>query len=414
MKKLMALILTLAMALSLSGCGGGSSGGWEATQRADDFGDISTSSPIMVSTTVEGEYSSKDTSSGEVVVNVNFQKKEVAPFYFVEFELLEDGERNAVYKATDFPVLKTKVGETITEYYLDAAAPNANVYLSLLSSGSDFTEERYFGGNTLFNELYYGSDVQCIIEFYSSGTQYQFTLLSKNFADICDDSGFNPGPTNVDEHTEWLKAADVDLGYELKIKEAIEIIVRDDWELMGAAEQCIIQNLSAYEVLSGTDIENVFNGLNISIFGPLHNPPRVENGVYIPYLCRPDNWHLWMYDSNSQTRTTLSVFEQEYLNTVRKSKGKDGTTLNLFIEGDIFWTSNQADAPRPAYGVKQLLKVTDNIYITTFTTSDNPNTFEYLNLVFKCPDKISHDIASGTSAEEIANYICTELIPEIE
>lgn len=420
MKRIISLCLALVMVLPLCACGGSSGGGWEVTQRPDEFGEVTANSPTMVSTSVEGEYSSKEVSSGDLVVNISFQKKENIPLYFVEFELLEDGTINAVYEEIimqkDVPVLKTKVGETVTEYYLDAASPNTNVYLSLLASPVDFNEKDYFGGNTLFRELYNGSDIQCIIYFYSSGKQYNFTIKSENFAEICSGTDFALGPVNVDEHTELLKAEDVALSSELNIAEAIEIIVRDDSARIGAAELCIIQNMSNYEVLSGTDIEDALNGLNITVYGPRHNPPTVAelNGVmyYKPYNCSPYNWHYWEYDLNSHTRTTLNVIE---LNAAeRVFKGKDGTTRNMIILGDTYWTANQADAPRPAYGVEQLLKVTDNIYITTFTTSDSPNTFEYLNLVFKCPDNISHDIASGTSAEEIANYICTELIPEIE
>lgn len=436
MKRVLSLCLALMMTLSLCACGGGggSSGRWEATQRPDEFGDISENSPAIISSTVEGTYSGLETTSGDLIVNIKFQPISLKPLYVAEFELLEEGERKAVY--SNNPVLKCKIGDTISSYDLVGAPPNENLYLSLVEEMDDSD----FDGNVLFCALYSGTDVPCIISMGSA--EYHFTLKSSNFEKACDDAGFVVGPVSF-----------ADEAKSMTVRAAVEAFVTDDVENLRLAQERILLYVAENAPATTEELISMVNG----VFLQIHDTESIAElyggvGVNIPDVvsfnpnmyCTP-NWWVGRYTSNTECvmGTYMSPFQINDTFVWGKIKNYDEESINelwsiidplttmleprkfdayensepenISIEDNmIIQKPDEYFSDYTFYD--QLIKITDDIYIVNHseTKYGNDPDFYYYGLWIRCPKNYESILIDGTSPDELVNYICTQLLPEIE
>ena len=217
MKKASSLFLTLCMVVSLMACGGeGATTNmpafsdatavntskdaetstiselaeeptpaivWYVEKTVDEFGDITADSKTILSANIEGNFSNTATTSSELSGAVHFQHKSSSDHYYLSFDLLEYTDSPVTFYSSEQMTLKAKVGETVFEYFLTGEEPNGSIVLGGLSSFDH-------SADILFNELYSGEDIRCIIDIESS--QYNFTLQSANFADLSNQEGFQP------------------------------------------------------------------------------------------------------------------------------------------------------------------------------------------------------------------------------
>lgn len=400
MKKTLFLLLTLAISLPLCACGGNE--GWEVKQRLDEFGDISESSSVMISTTIEGEYKNVETTSGELVVNINVQQRSSTPHYFFEFELLEDGTRNAVYEsiktASDVPILKTKVGETVSEYYLDAAAPNENLFLSLL----DNLNEHDYDGNVLFSQLYEKNDIQCII--YLADSEYHFVIEAANFTKVCEEAEFSAGPLSL-----------ADEASEMSVREALEILLFNDTDHMILAQECLKFNYSNKEALDSDRLEEALSSEYLMVSPAETYLEYMTNrgmevpatSTFNPHSCRPPEWTLAQY--GSATQTNLGAFEVSSSGRVF-SPFESPKTREIIIENGTY----RYDILSLSNIYYQFIEIADGIYLSQAAMPSAEQEYAYVGLMFKCPKNYSSTLSNGSSSDELLTYICDELLPAVK
>lgn len=156
--------------------------GWTVEQTVDEFGDITEDSANVMRTAICGDFSNTATSSSELAGYIFIRANERKTHYSVVIRLLEYGDTPATYLSSDAEnlILKTKVGDTISEYQLTGTSPNGDLLLGI--------EEYNYAGDEFFRTLYEGNDIRCII--YIGNSQYNFTVECGNFTTLCDESGF--------------------------------------------------------------------------------------------------------------------------------------------------------------------------------------------------------------------------------
>lgn len=220
MKKWMSALLAAAMMVSMCGCGGSTEAAssvaaapeeksevvsipeavetaaseaeaetetenvpaqvWETIQTTDEFGDVTEDSFTALQTSIDGEFSNTATAGSEVTGDVRFARKPNSEHYLMQIALLEYGKSPITYYSSDSLTLKVKIGDTIYEYTLTGESPNGSLFLS--------NSEYDYSADTLFNVLYAGEDLRCIL--YIGSSQYNFVIESGNFAQICDANDF--------------------------------------------------------------------------------------------------------------------------------------------------------------------------------------------------------------------------------
>lgn len=147
---------------------------WEVQKEVDEFGDEIPDGASIVMAPISGDFSNTATSGSELTGYVTMQIREGYPVF--AFVLMEYGDHQATYTEYDMMAVKTKIGENIYEYK------------EILSNPPNGLIGVYDTWETLYTALYTGTDVRCIIEIESS--QYNFTIMSADFADACKESGY--------------------------------------------------------------------------------------------------------------------------------------------------------------------------------------------------------------------------------
>lgn len=210
---------------------------WGIQQTVDEFGDVTEDSETVLTSEIQGDFSNTATTSSELNVVVRFMEKPNSGHYVAQFVLLEYGDTPATYLDSDDLVLKTKVDDSITEYSLSGEAPNGSLFLGL----SDYN----YDGDLLFNELYAGKDVRCIINIESS--QYNFTITSGNLATLSDENDFGAAPA------------------EMTISEAVAVFLNDDSKHAIEAGECLEAHMSDMNLLDFDTFTNSLNGTYLEI-----------------------------------------------------------------------------------------------------------------------------------------------------
>ena len=190
MKKLITIIMICVLALSLCACGKSENTAtpvWTIQQTVDEFGDVTENSISVIHAQFQGTFSNTATPGSDLGVDVNFAKKADYNHYVAFFDLKEYNNVNAVYTSYDTITFKMKIGDQILN--LDAAGDPPN---GLIHVGK---EENGWHGDYIFNQLFQGNDVRCIINIGNS--EYSFTLLSENFPSLCAEQGVSMAAENL-------------------------------------------------------------------------------------------------------------------------------------------------------------------------------------------------------------------------
>ena len=187
MKKILELLLTVILCLTLCACDESSNDIWSIKQTVDEFGDVTKDSVSVISGSVNGKFSNTATPESDLTVAVHFARKAQYNHYIVGFDLKEYNSTNATFLSSDQKLFKIKLNEEIITMNLSGDAPNGTLYLG--------TEDYGWSGDLVFNELLNGNDVRCIITIGSS--EYNFMLESSNFASLCEENGYVAGATEL-------------------------------------------------------------------------------------------------------------------------------------------------------------------------------------------------------------------------
>lgn len=167
---------------------------WDVGQIVDEFGDVVADSNSYITSPISGNFSNTATTDSDLDGYIFLVPDENNLHYSVCFRLFEYENHIVTYLPSDEEniILKTKVGDTITEYQLTGSSPNGDLILSN-------RDLEYYGADTFFETLYNGDDIRCII--YIGTSQYNFTVESSNFAIFCDEHGFlRPGSTIINNY----------------------------------------------------------------------------------------------------------------------------------------------------------------------------------------------------------------------
>jgi hypothetical protein len=333
MKKRIALALAVALVLSLSSCGDSTESAaspsgeesavsvvetatpavseepvdnlaWGIQQTVDEFGDVTEDSETVLTSEIQGDFSNTATTSSELNVVVRFAKKPISGHYVAQFVLLEYGDTPATYLDSDDLVLKTKVDDSITEYSLSGEAPNGSLFLGL----SDYN----YDGDLLFNELYAGKDIRCIINIESS--QYNFTITSGNFATLSDENDFEATPA------------------EMTISEAVAVFLNDDSKHATEAGECLKTHASDMNLLNSDTFTNSLNGAYLEISTGGYQ--GANDGEIYPIWYLQECTNTTMQESAEITPEELGSNSGIYYREYQK---RTNTALNeITIEGDNF------------------------------------------------------------------------------
>ena len=187
MKQVTIILLALVMVLSLCACGGTTAPEptpeptleatpeptdvWGLQTTVDEFGDVTEDSETWLGADFIGDFSNTATISSELMVNVGFIYDVDFNQFVARFTMLEYSNSPVTYFESDDAVLKMKINGEVYEYPLIGLPPDGSLFLS--------PNEYEYGANILFDELFDGNDVRCIISIGSS--QYNFTAQSGNF-----------------------------------------------------------------------------------------------------------------------------------------------------------------------------------------------------------------------------------------
>lgn len=283
MKKVLSLCLALVMALSLCACGGGEATGepqeetvdglWEAIYETDEFGDVEEDSKIVLRSPIVGEFSNTATNGSELAGYVFIEAFPGANHYYVVFRLLEYGDMPITYTSSEAEeiVLKTKVGDQISEYSLLGVAPNSDLIL-----GTDNVTD----GDEVYSALCNGKDVRCIITIGSS--QYNFTIYSSNILVAGDEAS-------------GLAQAQIDARQINSTSEALAAF----FERKSFAERTeyLTEHMDDYPVLKTEELEELVPGAWLSM--------KVENLVF-------DEWWMFYYEEDGTRRQVGRFLDGEW------------------------------------------------------------------------------------------------------
>jgi len=340
MKKVLSLCLALMMTLSLCACGGGETtadiqeetvdGLWEATYTTDEFGDVVEDSETVLCSPIMGDFSNTATNGSELAGYVYIKEFTSGNHVYVLFRLLEYGDTSASYtesQAEDM-VLKTKVGDQIREYSLVGSAPNGDLVLGIKNNAD---------GDEIYNTLYYGDDVRCII--YIGNSQYNFTIESDNFAKQCDAQNINT---------------------EMDIEEALTVILRDDGRNMIEAMACLSTFGDSVEALEDDAIAEVMDGYYLYINST--TAADIENNAAFPWQ------YVYHYTQEGGRTAATNLFDRAFVDpeTGRLIVNRDyketpdARVLKTEIKDNLFYIESTQGNPPNAYQVKQ---VTDNLFL---------------------------------------------------
>ena len=266
-------------------------GGWTIATVVDEFGDIvEDSDEIILKSFAEGDFSNTATAKSDLLVEVYdtiFEGNHV--FYFT---LLEYGKTAAAYSTSSEITLKTKVDNTITAYTLKGNAPNGNIYLGINNTD----------GNDIFNHLYAGYDVRCII--YIDNSQYNFTISSNGFNELCAEA-----QEKLDAVNEKNRIKDIS-------SVVTNILNSEDGSVkLLEAYDYLATSREEYSLMSDTDIQSEIEGdFYYTSLSEYH-----DNGIVVTYRyimnysgnkrTQKLYWKYGISDNNPEVQNTEGKFE---------------------------------------------------------------------------------------------------------
>ena len=303
-KALLGITCSIIMAMAVSSYGESntqqetestSQGAWVLATEVDEFGDvIEDSDNIFLKSYAKGDFSNTATTKSDLLVEID--NTLVDGHHVFSFTLYEYSKTPATYSDNSEKTLKTKVDDTITAYSLDGIAPNS--YLFLGATNSD--------GNDLFNTLYAGKDVRCII--YIDSSQYNFTISSSGFQEVC-----AKAQEKLDAVNEKNRVKDIS-----SVVNSI-LASEDGAAKLLEAYDYLASSREEYALMSDEDIKNEINGDFYYTSLNQYN----DNGIILTYR------YVMNYNGNEQTqklywKNGISDVNPEAQNSTSKFEYADG------------------------------------------------------------------------------------------
>lgn len=339
MRKVWSIILISLIVLSLTSCGESESkndGKWYFSQIVDEFGDVVKDGEKSLCVNFSGDFSNTATTKDNLTGSFSFRKNNA--HYIAEISLLEYGNTPITYNTNDKICIKTKIVDNTSEYLLTGESPKGNLFLG--------ANPHDYSADIVFNELYNGSDIRCII--YIGSSQYNFTLTSKNFSKICKEEKFE------------LASA------EMTVDEAIAILLSDDLSLVDAAGDCLDEKYENFEILTNEELNKYLNGTFIEISTGGRYGIELSNGKTIPYC----SMEIFKYTP------TQHIQEGEFKRETWGRYYQKTITPHIF---DFYIENNAVINKEQGYSF-EYRKITDDIFLQGFKGKDD-NKFHGYNLV---------------------------------
>lgn len=368
MKKALSLLLALVMCLSLCACGSEKDSAgiqqgieapavvdpaenkvWSLEFSTDEFGDVTDDSVPFLASISQGTFSNSATGGSDLTVVTSFMKKPGYNHYIALFDFKEYNDHSAIFYEYDTVTLKIKIGEQVISDRLAVTS-------SLTGNSADRTlswgaAEYTWGGDFLFNALYDGEDVRCIIT--SGSSEYHFTLESENFQSLCNSNGFSRG------------AADQ------TVKESVKTYLDDSGTGIDFTGDWFRNNMDKVELMNDDEIRNLLNGYFLDISLSTNMPDPVNGDYWFPY------WYVYNYDFSNNSTVLTATYDFDYdaktafanalnsgkkitaYNGWREYSGVDGNPFTLSIDNNVLTlTSTKGNA-----FMYQCRKITDDCII---------------------------------------------------
>lgn len=263
-------------------------GTWYLSHTVDEFGDES-GNPVIQSE-ITGTFSNTATAESELKVMAYIVSDDTGTIvgegkYALAFRLLEYGDHVATYLSSDSKILKTKIGDTVTEYDLSGGAPNGDLYVDVNASVSSLKTkediENFLYGKTsnygeeIAKQLVDGNDIKCVINIGSS--KYNFVLEAGNIKDAFEElmqDGNHALPQDIagqetrqqnqekeaKEQEELKKHQDAE-EYVKSMRNLINSYLTDQLSEDGYYEALYVaDHYDEYPMLSQEELENIFPG----------------------------------------------------------------------------------------------------------------------------------------------------------
>lgn len=282
-------------------------GTWYLSHTVDEFGDES-GNPVIQSE-ITGTFSNTATAESELKVMAYIVSDDTGTIvgegkYALAFRLFEYGDHVATYLSSDSKILKTKIGDTVTEYDLSGSAPNGDLYVDVNASVSSLKTkediENFLYGKTsnygeeIAKQLVDGNDIKCVINIGSS--KYNFVLEAGNIKDAFEElmqDGNHALPQDIagqetrqqnqekeaKEQEELKKHQDAE-EYVKSMRNLIYSYLTDQLSENGYYEALYVaDHYDEYPMLSQEELENIFPGTYVKY--SLGNSGVAEGTEYI-------------------------------------------------------------------------------------------------------------------------------------
>ena len=286
---------------------------WMLANVVDEFGDtVEDNEDIIFKSLSIGDFSNTATSSSSLTVEIVDM---VLMNNVFSFKLLEYDKTPATYTNSSSLSMKVKIGDEISEYSLIGTPPNSSLVLGVNNND----------GNDLFNALYSGNDVRCIINIDSS--QYNFTIYSNGFKELCEEA-----QEKLDIINEKNRVKDI-------ASVVNKILTSEDGSAkLSEVFEYLTDNRNDYSIMSDEDIKREIDG----DFYYVSLDDYKNNGIVFTYR------YIMNYHENTQTQ---KLYFQDGIKT-EKPQAQDSSSEFIYSNGII-------DGLHP----EQLRKMSDGYYV---------------------------------------------------
>ena len=322
------ILLTIVMGTSVMA----ENGTWYLSHTVDEFGDES-GNPVIQSE-ITGTFSNTATAESELKVMAYIVSDDTGTIvgegkYVLAFRLLEYGDHVATYLSSDSKILKTKIGDTVTEYDLSGSAPNGDLYVDVNASVSSLkTKEdidNFINGKTsnygeeIAKQLVDGNDIKCVINIGSS--KYNFVLETGNIKEAFEElmqDGNHALPLDIagqetrqqnqekeaEEQEKLEKYQEAEDYYGSSIRTLLASITTHEPEPIGVNEAYYLDaHYTEYPVMTQEELKSTFSGQYI-VYDLERFCPGMRDGKYIT-LSEDGNVH-WLGYYRAETNSFQS------------------------------------------------------------------------------------------------------------
>ena len=367
MKRTVAIILIIAMALSISACGStintdtsdisvsentsdadtAKMVSWALRQSVDEFGDVTADSKAQITSRFSGTFSNTATNESNLSGEIFFQQKDNSEHYIAGFTLFEYEDKQATFFDSDEKVLKVKIDDNIYTFPLQGVSPNGDLFV-----GVDAYD---YSGDWLMLALSLGIDLRCIINLGSS--QYSFSLNSDNIADLMTEENIPAPPA------------------QMTARDALTAFLLEDIEGIVDAKNFFYDHINDYEIVTSEELENLLSGNN---FFEVEIETAYNNNL---------NYNSWvMMKYNHHERTQLSyVYRRPDTGASRIFEASNYKPTGFSISNDKLFIGDNT---------YEIRKITDDIYVRYNLDSSRKTVDDYIMIRYNEPVQSVSDVAT--------------------